>query len=92
MKDRQYVRQKTLAKRLLRWVIWGAALFFIVHTLVAYWPEIQQVELRARGWRWLALACGLTLMAHCWAGWVWHWLLQDWGLKLAGFGRFAFIC
>ena len=84
MKDRKYARQRRLAKRLLRWAIWGAALFFIVHTLVAYWPEIQQVKLRSDGWRWLAIACGITLVAHCWAGWVWHWLLQDWGIKLSG--------
>ena len=82
MKDRKYGRFIRLAKRLLRWMVWGAALFFILHTLVSYWPEIQQVTLRTNGWRWLVLGCGITLMAHCWAGWVWHWLLRDWGLAL----------
>ena len=71
-----------LVKRWLRWAIWGAALFFIVHTLVSFWPEIRQVKLRETSWRWLVLAGGITLVAHCWAGWVWHWLLQAWGLKL----------
>ena len=77
-------RQKQLAKQFLRWAIWGAALFFIVHTLAAYWPEIRQVELRASGWRWLVGGCAITLIAHGWAGWVWHWLLKDWGLALSG--------
>lgn len=67
----------------LRWIIWGAALFFILHTLVSYWPEIRQVKLRANGRGWLVLAGGITLFAHCWAGWVWSWLLQDWGLSLS---------
>ena len=76
-------RQKQ-AKQILRWAIWGAALFFIVHTLISYWPEIRQLALRANGGKWLALGCAMTLVAHCWAGWVWHWLLQDWGLRLGG--------
>ncbi len=76
--------RQQLAKRFLRWAIWGAALFFIVHTLIAYWPEIRQLELRDNGWQWLALGGVITLVAHCWAGWVWHWLLQDWGLALGG--------
>ncbi len=84
MTGEKYDRQKQLAKQFLRWAIWGAALFFIVHTLIAYWPEIRQLELRANGWQWLALGCAITLVAHCWAGWVWHWLLQDWGLALGG--------
>ena len=75
---------KISVKRLLRWAIWGAALFFITDTLISYWPEIQQVQMSANGWRWLAVAGGVTLAAHCWAGWVWHWLLQDWGLALGG--------
>ena len=56
----------------------------MVHTLVLYWPEIRHVQLREQSEYWLALACGVTLAAHCWAGWVWHWLLQDWGLSLSG--------
>ena len=71
-----------LLKQLLRWAIWGVALFFIIHTLVSYWPEIRQVKLGQAGRWWLVLAGGITLAAHCWAGWVWHWLLQAWGLKL----------
>jgi len=84
MTGENYDRRKQLAKQFLRWAVWGAALFFIVHTLIAYWPEIRQVELRSDGWRWLVLGGAITLVAHCWAGWVWHWLLQDWGLTLGG--------
>ena len=71
-------------KRFLRWAVWGVVLFFIGHTLVSYWPEIRRVQFRDGSEYWLALACGVTLAAHCWAGWVWHWLLQDWGLSFGG--------
>ena len=84
MKDMKYGRPMKWFKWWLRWLVWGVALFFMVHTLVSYWPDIRQVRLRAGGKQWLMLAGGITLVAHCWAGWVWHWLLQDWGLRLSG--------
>lgn len=29
------------------------------------------------GWAILAIATGITLLAHIWAGWIWAWVLQD---------------
>lgn len=71
-------------KRFIRWFIWGATIFFIAQTLIASWPEVQAIELTENSWRYLAVAWGLSLLAHCWAGWVWHWLLRAWGLPYGG--------
>ncbi len=71
-------------KRFVRWVIWGATVFFIVETLRVNWPEVMAIDLTAISWRYLALAWLMSLLAHSWAGWVWHWLLQAWGLPLSG--------
>lgn len=72
-------------KRFLRWAIWGGTLFFIVQALVANWPAVREINLTFASWGWLALAGTSALIAHSWAGWVWHWLLQLWGLPLGGF-------
>lgn len=71
-------------KRFVRWAVWGATVFFIAETLRANWPEVMAIDLTPMSWRYLALAWLLSLLAHSWAGWVWHWLLRAWGLPLGG--------
>ncbi|MBD1918103.1 flippase-like domain-containing protein [Phormidium sp. FACHB-322] len=63
-------------KPLARWVVVGAAIAFLLHTLVRHWADISALRISAQGWSLLMLALGVTLLAHIWAGWVWSWALQ----------------
>ncbi len=63
-------------KPLARWVVVGAAIAFLLHTLVRHWADISALRLSAQGWSLLMVALGVTLLAHVWAGWVWSWALQ----------------
>ncbi len=71
-------------KPYLRWLIFGATLFFIGSTLRSHWHEVQTLRIGATGWRWLAASLGITLLAHCWTGWVWSWILRNLGQPAAG--------
>ncbi len=71
-------------RRFLRWAVWGASLFFIAQTLIDNWSAVTAIELTESSWGWLGLAWAISLLAHGWAGWVWHWLLQAWDLPLGG--------
>lgn len=71
-------------KPYLRWLIFGATLFFIGSTLRSHWHEVQTLRLRTAGWQWLAASLGITLLAHCWTGWVWSWILRSLGLSASG--------
>lgn len=63
----------------LRWLGVGAAIFFLLATLRDRAAEVAQLRLAASGWQWLAAGTGLTAAAHLWAGWVWGWLLGEFG-------------
>ncbi|MFQ4139665.1 UPF0104 family protein [Nodosilinea sp. PGN35] len=63
-------------KPLVRWTVMGAAIAFLLHTLVRHWADISALRLAPQGWSLLLLALGITLLAHIWAGWVWSWTLQ----------------
>ena len=82
--DRQGSGQTNRLKRFFRWVVWGAALFFIVKTLTDNWSAVTAIELTEASWIWLGLAWAISLIAHGWAGWVWHWFLQACDLPLGG--------
>ncbi|MBF2028994.1 MAG: flippase-like domain-containing protein [Oscillatoriales cyanobacterium C42_A2020_001] len=64
-------------KPLLRWVVLGAVLFFLVKVLHAHWQSVASIRIDAAGWACLAIALGLTLLAHTCAGWVWSRMLQQ---------------
>jgi uncharacterized membrane protein YbhN (UPF0104 family) len=66
-------------KPLLRWVVLGATLFFLGSVLRHNWQQVLQIRLSSTGWLHLAIALGVTLLAHGCAGWVWSWMLQDFG-------------
>ncbi|MBD2112477.1 MULTISPECIES: UPF0104 family protein [Cyanophyceae] len=66
----------TRLKPLARWVVVGAAIAFLLHTLVRHWAEISALRIGVQGWSLLLVALGMTLLAHIWAGWVWSWTLQ----------------
>ena len=66
-------------KPYLRWVILGGTLFFIAATLKDNWQAVTTLKVTAKTWSMLTLSFGITLIAHIWAGWVWHWILAALG-------------
>ncbi len=64
-------------KRILRWLILGGTLFFVTKTLKDNWLEVSAIRIDDAGWAILAIATGVTLLAHTWAGWVWTWILRE---------------
>lgn len=66
-----------MTKQILRWLILGVTLFFLAKALKDNWQEVATIRIDAVGWSILAIATGVTLLAHIWAAWVWTWLLQD---------------
>jgi uncharacterized membrane protein YbhN (UPF0104 family) len=64
-------------KQGLRWVILGGTLFFLGKTLQNNWSQVNSLSIDAVGWTILAVALGITLLAHIWAAWVWTWVLRD---------------
>lgn len=67
----------TRLKPYCRWVILGGTAFFLIKALKDHWQEVAAVRITASGWATLAIALGVTLLAHTWAGWVWTWILQE---------------
>jgi len=64
-------------KQILRWIILGGTLFFLAKALKDNWLEVTAIRIDSVGWAILAIATGITLLAHIWAGWIWTWVLQD---------------
>ena len=62
-------------KPYLRWVILGGTLFFITKTLTDHWQEVTHIQLSEQSIFLLPAAFIITLAAHTWSGWVWHWIL-----------------
>lgn len=78
---------KQLLSRLkpyLRWAILGGTLFFLAATLKKHWQEVGAIRLSGQGWGYLAIALGITLLAHLWSGWVWGWILQLFNQSVSG--------
>ncbi len=63
-------------KPLLRWGIVGAALFFLARVLQNHWESVLAIQVDQAGWACLAIALGVTLLAHICAGWVWSQILR----------------
>jgi len=68
---------KIKLKQILRWVILGATLIFLAKALKDNWLEVTAIRINEVGWAILAIATGITLLAHTWGGWIWTWILQD---------------
>ena len=64
-------------KKVLRWGILAAAIAFLIHNLMVHWGEVTHLRLRPGGLAMLALAFGVTLLAHTLSGWVWSWILDS---------------
>jgi glycosyltransferase 2 family protein len=64
-------------KKILRWIILGGTLFFLGKAVKDHWQEVINIQIDAIAWAILAIATGVTLLAHTWAGWVWTWVLRE---------------
>ncbi|BAY37092.1 hypothetical protein NIES2111_14270 [Nostoc sp. NIES-2111] len=64
-------------KQILRWVILGITLIFLANALKDNWLGVTAIRIDKVGWAILAIATGVTLLAHTWAGWIWTWILRD---------------
>jgi uncharacterized membrane protein YbhN (UPF0104 family) len=77
-------------KKTVRWLILGAVLFFLGKTLKDHWQEVAQIRIDAAGWASLAIAIGITLLAHIFTGYVWTLILKElaqpvsreWGVRV----------
>ncbi|MBU7584203.1 MAG: flippase-like domain-containing protein [Nostoc sp. TH1S01] len=66
-----------MMKQFLRWLILGGTLFFVAKALKDNWVGVTTIKIDMSGWAILAIATGVTLLAHTWAGWIWTWVLRD---------------
>lgn len=64
-------------KPYLRWVVLGGTLIFLAKALKDHWEDVVAIRIEATGWLYLAIALGVTLIAHVWSGWVWGWILRE---------------
>lgn len=64
-------------KQFLRWIILGGTLFFLAKALKDNWIGVTTIRIDGVGWAIIAIATGITLLAHTWAGWIWTWILQE---------------
>jgi glycosyltransferase 2 family protein len=67
---------KSAVKPILRWMILGGSLFFLGSILRQHWQNVVEIRVDSQGWTILAIALGVTLLAHICAGWVWQYLLR----------------
>lgn len=74
---------KSLLKSVLRWAVLGLTLGFLLHTVVRHWSEVSTVQLDGSAYGLLAIALGVTLLAHGWSGWVWGLILQHLGYPVS---------
>jgi hypothetical protein len=75
--DRSMKDLRSRLKPFLRWAILGIALFFLAKVFKENWQTVLAIRIDAAGWSCLAIALGVTLLAHITAGWVWSQILQD---------------
>jgi glycosyltransferase 2 family protein len=64
-------------KKIVRWLILGGTLFFLLKALKDNWLGVSAIRISANGWLILVAATVITLLAHIWAGWIWTWVLKE---------------
>lgn len=72
-------------KPYLRWVILGGTVFFLAKALKDHAAEVAAIRIGTTGAILLAIALGVTLLAHIWSGWVWGWILHTLNHPVSGF-------
>ncbi|OUC12275.1 MAG: hypothetical protein B0A82_23455 [Alkalinema sp. CACIAM 70d] len=73
----------SLLKGQLRFVVIGLVVFFLTKTLLDHGQGVLGLRLGSAGLASLAIALGMTLLAHILAGVVWANILQDLGQSVA---------
>jgi len=76
--------QRFRLKSLLRWLILAAVVFFLFQSLQKHWQEVIQLRMTPAGVACLAIALGVTLFAHIFAGVVWSWILRFLSYPVSG--------
>ncbi|MEM0980603.1 MAG: YbhN family protein [Cyanobacteria bacterium P01_H01_bin.58] len=71
-------------KPYLRWVILAVTLGFLLHSLRQNWQQVLALRLTVAAIANLLIALGITLLAHIWSGWVWHWIIRLLNIQVAG--------
>jgi glycosyltransferase 2 family protein len=71
-------------KPMVRWLILGGALFFLGSVLRQHWQSVVDIRVDGTGWASLAIALGVTLLAHICAGWVWQRILHEFQQPVQG--------
>lgn len=71
------ISPKILWQTLVRWLILGAVLFFLLATFKQHALEVISLKITATGWSYLGLSLIITLLAHIWSGWVWTAILRE---------------
>lgn len=85
--NKKQLAGKSIVSRLkpyLRWLILGATLFFLAGTLKNHWEGVTALQLRETALLHLLLGSGITLLAHCWTGYVWNLILKALGQQRSG--------
>lgn len=78
------MRQWRHLKPYVHLAILVATLVFLGITLKDHWREVAAIRIGLRGWVYLAIAFGVTLLSHVWAGWVWSWILRELNQPVSG--------
>ncbi|MBK4730901.1 flippase-like domain-containing protein [Oxynema sp. CENA135] len=73
-------------KPFIRWFVLGAIVFFLAQTLKDRAAEVASLQISRSGWLKLAIALGVTALAHLWSGWVWLWILRQFDSPPASLG------
>lgn len=76
--------QRFRLKSVFRWLILTAVVFFLVRALHQHWEEVTRLRITAAGVACLAIALGVTLFAHIFAGFVWGWILRFLSYRVSG--------
>ncbi len=55
----------------------GGTLLFLARAIKEHASEVAAIKIDAIAWVTLAIALGVTMLAHTWSGWVWTWILRE---------------
>jgi glycosyltransferase 2 family protein len=72
-----------MIKKILRFLIIGGTLFFVLATVKHHWENVLTVRIEPRGWLYVVFALLVTSIAHFWSAWVWTWILQGFRQPIA---------
>lgn len=69
-------------KPYIRVGILALTLGFLLHTLRQNWQQVIVLRFTSDAIALLFMATGVTLLAHIWSGWMWHWIVRLLGVSV----------